>query len=256
MVVAAYAKERSGFGTKRMGPAEIAFVDDDLKDNGIGIGDTTHSACPGDSGGPAYVQYPDGTWHVFGVTSGGPPGCGSYPLNYTAMHVWVPWIEEDSGIDITPCHDVDGTWNPTGLCQGFEMDPFEDGAWDDFCMGEVSPASETCGAAFNAVPDADPPTVVVTAPADETIYDTGPADVMLTIEVDDAAGWGVRFVPISINGDVQDVELREPPYQLNAQFPQGGYEIARKHGGNHGCRTNKTRTKPRSVTDRLRSQSG
>jgi MYXO-CTERM domain-containing protein len=235
--IGANAMNGSGFGTKRMGPSVIAFVDDDILDNGIGIGDTVHSACPGDSGGPAYVQYPDGSWHVFGVTSGGPEGCGNFPLSYTAMHPWVPWIEEDSGVDITPCHDVDGTWNPTGNCQGFEMDPFDDGNWDEMCLGEVSPPSGTCGDAFDAVPDTEAPTVTITAPANETIYDTAPASVNLSFTADDGDGWGVRFVRVSINGDVQDAELREPPFELSAQFPQGGYEIvaiAEDFAGNLG----------------------
>ncbi len=235
--IGANAVDGSGFGIKRMGPSEIAFVDDDIYDNGIGVGTPMHSSCSGDSGGPAYVQYPDGSWHVFGVLSGGPKGCGNYPKSYTAMHAWVPWIEEDSGIDITPCHDTDGTWNPTGNCQGFEMDPFDENDWDEMCLGEVSPASATCGDAFDAVPDTEPPTVTITAPADETIYDTAPADVALSFTADDGDGWGVRYVRVSIDDDVQDAQMREPPFDLTAQFPQGGYvivAIAEDWAGNVG----------------------
>jgi len=34
----------------------------------IDLGDSNHTNCFGDSGGPAYVQLEDGTWRVFGAT--------------------------------------------------------------------------------------------------------------------------------------------------------------------------------------------
>jgi MYXO-CTERM domain-containing protein len=105
------------------------------------------------------------------------------------------------------------------------MDPFDTGDWDNLCLGEVSGASETCGAGFDADPDADAPTVSVTMPADETTFDTAPADVTVTIETDDGEGWGVRFVRVKVDGDEQPLVLREPPFQFNADFPQGVFEI-------------------------------
>jgi hypothetical protein len=224
-------------GTKRMGLTEIVSVDENIYGDGIRIGSPEHDSCPGDSGGPAYVQYPDGTWHVFGVVSGGPAGCGNWPTEYAAIHAWVPWVEEQSGIDVTPCHDTDGTWNPTGWCQGFELDPFDGGEWSQICAGEVSGASATCGPAFDEMPDDAAPQVVLTSPADATIYDTAPASVALVIDADDGGGWGVRSVSIEVDGVVQPFELRDPPFEFTAEFPQGGYElvaIAEDWAGNVG----------------------
>lgn len=235
--VGANAEDGSGFGLKRFSDARISFVPDELID-GIAVGEVFNAACSGDSGGPAYVQYPDGSWHVFGVVSGGPPPCGGGADTYAVMSEWVPWIEEDSGVDVTPCHDVDGTWNPTGWCQGFEMEPYgAEGDWDNWCVGEVSPPSTTCGAAFNAEPDDDPPTVAFSLPEDETILTGGPVSVDIAIEADDGEGHGVRSVTLSINGQVQDLDFREPPYEVTATFPQGSYElvaIAEDWSGNVG----------------------
>lgn len=224
-------------GTKRMGQTEIVFVDDDIYDDGIRIGSPEHEACPGDSGGPAYVQYPDGSWHVFGVVSGGPLGCGMWPSQYAAIHAWVPWLEEESGVDVTPCHDADGTWNPTGWCQGFELDPFDGGDWSQMCVGERSAASATCGPAFDQAPDDAPPRVMLSSPTDATIYDEAPAAVQIVIDADDADGWGVRSVRLEVDGDTQSLELREPLFEFAAEFPQGGYElvaIAEDWAGNVG----------------------
>lgn len=31
-------------------------------------------------------------------------------------------LEDTAGVDITPCHDADGTWNPTSACDEFPRD--------------------------------------------------------------------------------------------------------------------------------------
>jgi hypothetical protein len=153
------------------------------------------------------------------------------------MSAWVPWIEEDSGLDVTPCHDVDGTWNPTGACQRFETDPMDGGSWQEWCAGELSASSETCGPAFDAEPDDTPPTVSISMPDDETIFEGGPVNVSIELDAGDGDGHGVRVVRVSINGMVQDFELREPPYAFSGNFPQGGYllvGVAEDWAGNVG----------------------
>ena len=228
----------TGFGIKRYRQTTVAGMPGDDLSDGVYIGAVLEAACGGDSGGPAYIQYPDGSWHVFGVVSGGPPPCGGGADLYTVMSAWVPWIEEDSGLDITPCHDTDGTWNPTGWCQGFELDPLNpDREWGEYCLGEVSPPSATCGPAFDAEPDDDAPTVTITNPMAESTVPDAPSQVQIDIEAEDGDGYGVRAVRIAINGQEQPAELREPPYGFSAEFPAGVYELtalAEDFGGNVG----------------------
>jgi hypothetical protein len=113
------------------------------------LGNSRRGSCYGDSGGPAYVQLADGSWRVFGATSRGAIFCNGESI-YTLIHPFVPWIEETSGIDITPCHDSDGTWNPTADCTNFPTNPDAGvGSWDDMCAGiSTSGPGASCGPAF------------------------------------------------------------------------------------------------------------
>lgn len=116
-------------------------------------------SCYGDSGGPLFIRLPksidpEQSWRVFGVTSYGDsePQCDGQAW-YGMLHdsQAVPWIEKESGIDITPCFDVDGTWNPTKDCGRFPLDPGADGSWDNACQGgALGKMSSTCGPAFGS----------------------------------------------------------------------------------------------------------
>lgn len=144
------------FGTQRWSFAPVRAIQSDVSL----IGTPSASACPGDSGGPVFLRMADSTWRVFGTVSGGTTGIpcngdGAYPL----IHQHVPWFEETSGIDITPCHDVDGTWNPGPECTGFFAGDHTGGeSWSDQCAGApVGGASATCGAPISTgEPDAGP----------------------------------------------------------------------------------------------------
>jgi hypothetical protein len=108
------------------------------------IGDDGANGCIGDSGGPALVQLPDGTWRAVGVFSRG-PDCGGGPSTYRVLADRLAWIEERSGFDITPCFDDDGEWEASPECAGFDADPrTSDGDWDHYCDGERLAPTQTC----------------------------------------------------------------------------------------------------------------
>ncbi len=152
-----------GFGTANNGPYGVKReVTTTL--NGINganeafIGGNGLDSCQGDSGGPAFVQLPDGSWRVFGITSyGGACGGGGY---YSMMHIGMPWFEQQSGIDLTPCHDANGNWDPTPACGGFPLTPAAGGSsWGAQCGGgPASGFSSTCGSAFEGETQ-QPPTL-------------------------------------------------------------------------------------------------
>lgn len=62
----------------------------------------------GDSGGPNYIRLPDGTWRLLAVHGGVMAGQN---LKYSVPS-YVSWIEKSSGVDITPCHELDESPNP------------------------------------------------------------------------------------------------------------------------------------------------
>ena len=118
------------------------------------VGDTMHGACFGDSGGPAYIKLPDGSWRVWGVTHGGLEGavCGAQS-DYMYTPAFVQWIEQQSGLDVTPCYDATGAWSPGPKCTGFPMNPeVSDGTWAHMCTENllVSGPSAACGNPIDA----------------------------------------------------------------------------------------------------------
>jgi MYXO-CTERM domain-containing protein len=211
----------TGAGIKRWSEDQIQTVVSESSTTVV-VGSVGNAACSGDSGGPAFVQFPDGSWHVFGITSGGPP-CGSGADTYSLVHNAVPFIEENSGVDITPCHDVDGTWNPTPQCQGFATETLDSSVdWANWCATPRLGPAETCGEAFNAQPDDAPPTVTITDPPSGSVYDGPMASVDIAIDAQDE-GHGVKEVRLKINGDVVASDPYAPYAFANAAFPVGGW---------------------------------
>ncbi len=218
-------EENGTSGVKNWGLTPVRQVFSGSADVG-GLNDP--GICPGDSGGPAFVKYPDGSWHTFGIAStltGQCGGVGTHSLAWGA----VPWIEEMSGIDVTPCHDVDGTWNPTLHCTGFYAgEPGVGvGEWLQWCPGTpANGSSNTCGAAFDAVPDNTPPTVAITTPVNTDLPDAGDFTTAIEVDADDGDGWGVATVKIKINGKEQPVVDDQPPYSFaTVKFPKGSFEL-------------------------------
>ncbi|MEX1363456.1 MAG: trypsin-like serine protease [Nannocystaceae bacterium] len=209
-------------GTKRWGLTEIVTT----LGNTANIGGDGLSTCQGDSGGSSFVAMEDGSWRALSMTSTGLIGCTGTTGVHALMHPAIPWIEETAGIDITPCHDLDGTWNPTPNCSGFFAGGSEGyGTWSDWCPGTPrSEAASTCGDPYDIVSDSDPPLVAITSPTNGDELDSG-ALVSIAIDAQDD-GWGLREVWVTIDGQEQPVRDEYPPYGFaEVPFPDGVFEI-------------------------------
>jgi MYXO-CTERM domain-containing protein len=226
VAIAGFGKSCTGpSGTKRWAMTTVHDGPDDqarIYVGGGGVGPWS-----GDSGGPAFLHHPDGTWHAFGILSAG-SACGE-PALYGLMHPIMEWFESESGIDITPCHDADGTWNPTPQCVGFATDPLAEGLeWDDWCSGAPrSGPSATCGPPFSNEPDEEAPSVAIASPEDGDYYEQEPVKLTIEVAADDGDGWGIKEVALVVDGVVLDAVDTVPPFGFsNVTFPAGSYEIA------------------------------
>jgi uncharacterized protein (TIGR03382 family) len=134
----------TGFGIKRWVETTVNRPD---TGRGAQIGGMGKAPCYGDSGGPAFVQLADGSWRAFGIDSSGLANSCNAGDIMAMIYKAVPWIEQQSGIDISPCHDADGKWNPGPDCHGFSMDPLATGrSWANGCAEPtLSPPVATCG---------------------------------------------------------------------------------------------------------------
>ena len=162
-----------GFGTKRW----AASVFNRVQRGAAHVAGKGKGYCYGDSGGPAFVKLDDGSWRSFGIVSEGVgASCGAGDL-LAFMHTAVPWIEQNAGIDITPCHDANGKWNPGPDCTRFSLDPGMTGrSWANGCAEPaLSPPAATCGAAFTGA-----------APGDAAASEAGPPDANADVASDTA----------------------------------------------------------------------
>ena len=228
--------DNGGFGTKR-------YIDTIIRQdlftygdgtNAVFVGTTNKDSCSGDSGGPAYVRLEDGVFRTFGITSGGPEGCGVGGGTYVFTPFHVPWAEENTGVDFTPCTDADGTWNPGPDCGDFSMDPIATGTWQNGCDHQRSGLLDSCGPAYG---EAHPlPVVNITSPLDQQVFDVdgGAAAIDIASTVDHP--WPIREVRFVINEGVagydpnQGVDFYQwpppPTFEgLSGNFPEGTYDI-------------------------------
>lgn len=216
----------SSYGAKHWAQAKIRQVYSETADVG-GFGDP--AACPGDSGGPAFIRLEDGSWRIFGVastlTGASCGGVGNYALVWNA----VPWIERESGLDITPCHAPDGRWDPSFRCAGFYAGEPGEGAgeWSAWCLGaRRGPASASCGEAFDVRPDAAPPTVEITAPSSGEYREDDTRSVAVTVAAEDGDGWGVAQVRLKINGVLRAEVDTQPPFGFaQVELSEGTWEL-------------------------------
>jgi hypothetical protein len=193
-------------GAKR----SVSVKVDAVEEKAVVIGDSTHGACFGDSGGPALVTLPDGTWRVFGMIIGGAgatSGC-SEPTECAFMPHYVPWLEQDSGLDITPCYDTDGTWHPDERCKGFPMNPEEStGTWEKMCTESLilsGPGAACSEVTDVAAPDARQDSSV---PIDDAPLDEGGMSPSDEIETGPAS---------SETTDARSAEISEPEARIRS----------------------------------------
>jgi hypothetical protein len=199
----------------------------------INIGNSTMGGCNGDSGGPAYIKMPDGTWRAFGITSrsgpGGPNCRGTGIWGVTSFHV--DWIERESGLDITPCHGPGG-WEGGPNCDRFPTDPGgrNNGTWAEMCgatpvakpavtclRGGMSPPNTDAGSS-PTTPDARPDVLREAGPTAPP--DAAPARPDAEPPVDLAMAMPDAKAPAS--PDTSDASTRPSPPASDANKPNSG----------------------------------
>lgn len=135
-----------------------------IEDGMLHIGGGGTGGCEGDSGGPVYLQLDDGTWRTVGATHAGAahPNCdeGMYKRTDKILGWYETQLKKhnETDIDLSPCFNDAGEWEPTRECGGYTKDvqgPF--GSWDNNC-GEGMPVqkySATCGEPFGENDEGD-----------------------------------------------------------------------------------------------------
>jgi len=198
--------EAEPYGIKRFLDTTITALSWDE----VFIGGVDEGVCYGDSGGPTYAQVVDGSWRAFGITSWGQPGCG-YGGYLSTIHRNVEWIETAAGLDITPCHDGAGNWDPSPACTGFDLQLHADGGdWGTACeFGAVSSFGGTCGEPFDPdLVDDVPPVLTIVSPIAYSRVDppegATTATIPVVIETEDPGGWGVGAVELVIEQDGEE----------------------------------------------------
>lgn len=112
-------------------------ITDSLGQDDLGEGPIRH----GDSGGPLMIVMPDGSHRLIGIAAAikgrnnyDVLGSWSHFVYYTPLPAYLRWIERDSGLDITPCHDWNGGWHFLDECEAAYGDSTPDGrTWGSGC---------------------------------------------------------------------------------------------------------------------------
>jgi MYXO-CTERM domain-containing protein len=191
------------------------------------------SVCSGDSGGPALIRYPDGSWHVYGIASTkNDDTCSEAGGTHSRADNAAKWIENDSGIDVTVCHDNVGNWDPGPLCGGFfNGEPaLSYGSWYTWCEDVTESGwSETCGPDFGNNAEAVAPEVLIVAPVDGDDFVDQPTALDITVAVaDDSGFWDVYLEIIPTGGDAvmtSAISDENPTVFPSAEFYAGEYTL-------------------------------
>lgn len=244
----------------------VPFLDANGWPKQLSEGGGGQGTCPGDSGGPSFIRVPaasggDDSWRMVAIQStqpiedaqGNPIECGTEPNNTAVLSQGLGFIEMHSSVDVTPCFDIDGSWDPTFECAGFVQDPgLGGGNWTMGCHpGPLGDFSAACGEAFDQLyPDLTAPTVTIVEPP-------GPVDlpwpgdavtISVLVDADDGDGWGVSHVELVILDASTRQELAVfdsdgEPHAWDPAFPQGTYLIKAIARDNAGL-TAETPTRP------------
>ncbi|MEM9462703.1 MAG: trypsin-like serine protease [Myxococcota bacterium] len=237
-------------GRKKMLDTEIDAVSSQGE---LISGDFDEVICNGDSGGPTFIyldpaQGGDGTWRVAAIHSWAQgadpvdPNCFNQAGSVLVSQA-IDWIEQHSGIDITPCTDGD-QWNPTAQCGNQATEPWiGDGSYTSMgCASpEVVPFSGICGPPLDANADDTAPVVDIVSPTPAQNVPPNGSNTPVDIEIDATdEGWGVESVQMTIralaSGQEQvDARNEWQPWVWSTQLPAGSYEvraIATDHAGN------------------------
>lgn len=214
-------KDKSA-GTKHKGKSKIRKLTANNTEILVG-GDDVATTCYGDSGGPAFIQLSDGTWRTIGIVSYGTNRSCEYPSGLTLANVAVPWIHKDlkangvDDIDLLPCYDEDGTWNPSDACTRFPLDHGHSTAdWGSMCSegAKLSGPSTIC-----APKDKLPPTLTWTKLDKDTELSEGEV-LNVEIEAKDNATIDPA-VTLWVNDQELDT-LKNPPYQWTLKDLEAG----------------------------------
>jgi hypothetical protein len=236
------------YGTKRAGRSEVTAIDSfthpqtglvyPIEELYVG-GNGTADSCAGDSGGPAFVRLPDGTWRIAGVDSWalgdehGNRRCewgGGYGKLYDA----VAWIEADSGFDVTPCHASDGEWAPGPACAALPVEPDKaGGGWGLGCAGGAVDETLVCAAGV------EPPVATIVEPVSDMelqlAHAEARAELNIVVSAEDISS-EVSHVELYIDGELVEVSTA-PPFSFNPALGVGRFEVqavASDWAGNRG----------------------
>ena len=74
----------------------------------IHAGQEGRDTCFGDSGGPVFAQLATGDWRLIGITSRGVTPCGTGRGIYGVPYAALPWIRDQTSLDLLPSGCSDG----------------------------------------------------------------------------------------------------------------------------------------------------
>lgn len=151
----------------------------------------------------------DAKWRLVGISSYNfEEDCTPSTFYATDVAANVEWLENSSGVDITPCFDAHGVWSPSNRCGSFAEGPLPPTDHPGLFDFHAGPAETTCGAPYVPVLDTTAPTIE-TATVSRTA--DGSRAVVSVSAIDDQ---GVAVVELQLrDGSRQRDEV--PPYSFD-----------------------------------------